>query len=93
MRGFLLIFLLVSIRDAKTSPKAKPEPRPAPQEIWWAQHQARPASFKHRMKPGSQFVIDCNQFSQARHEPGGRRLGSAKSPSGPEFSTRPGCWA
>ena len=47
-------------RGAKISSKAWPELRPAPHGIWWAQHRARPASFKHRTKPRTQYIMHCD---------------------------------
>ena len=72
-------------RYAKISSKAKPEPRPQPHEIWWTRHQARPASLKHRTKPGSQCVIHCDRFPKVRHEPNTHSSGSAKARPGLNF--------
>ena len=40
--------VMLSNRDDKMSPKAKPEPRLAPHEIWWAHRRAQKASLKRR---------------------------------------------
>ena len=88
-RKTLLSPTLVLTRDAKKSPKTKPEPRPAPHEIFWAQHRALQASFKHHTKPGSQCIMHCDCLPRARHEPGALSPGSAKSPAEPEFWARP----
>ena len=83
-------FALQMTRGAKISPKAKPEPRLAPHEICWAQRRARPASFKHRTKPGSQCIIHCDRLPRTRHKPSALSPGSAKGPAGPKFWARPG---
>ena len=80
----------VLTRDAKISAKAKPEPRPAPHKICGAQHGARPASLKHRTKPGRQCITHCDGLPRARHEPDALNPGSAKSPAGFKFWARPG---
>ena len=81
----MVLFVCISIRDAKISPKEKPEPRPAPPKIYWAQHRARPASFKLWTKPASQRIIHCDRLSRDRHELDNLSPGSAKSPAGPDL--------
>ena len=83
----------IGTRGAEIYPKAKPEPRPAPHGICWAQHRALPGSFKRRTKPGSQCTTHCDRLPWAQHKPGACGPGSAKSPAGPELWARPGPWA
>ena len=52
----------VYARDVKISPKAKPKPRPESHQIGWPQHRAQSASFKHRTKPGGQYIIHWWSF-------------------------------
>ena len=60
-------YFYVPIRGAKFSPKAKPEHRTVTHDICWARHRARPTSFKHCAKPGSQCIMHCDRLSRARH--------------------------
>ena len=58
------------IKIFKKALKAKSESRPAPHEIWWAQHLLRPASFKVRRGPGCQYTMQCDRFLRARQPAG-----------------------
>ena len=52
-------------------------------EIWWARHQARPASIKRRTKPGTVNASRANEGCRARFtEPGILSSGPAKGPTG-----------
>ena len=74
----------ISTKDAKKIPESHARAQTG-NTIRLAQHRAQPASFKHHTKPGCRYVIHCDWFSGAQHEPGTLSSGSAKSAAEPEF--------
>ena len=49
------VLLIFGFSDANIYHKSQARAQNGTYEIWWAQHRARPASFKYCTKPGSQI--------------------------------------
>ena len=59
--------LIFGFRDANRYQKSQARAQNGTCEIWWAQHRARPASFKYRTKPGSQIHNIMSEKERLAH--------------------------
>ena len=78
-------------RDTRIFQKIQPEPRHAPHQALWAKHQ--PSRYLSSTAPSLEtntYIIHCDRFSRAQHDPGTLSSASTKIPTGHQFWAQPG---